>query len=333
MRLGISLGMAGLGLREQLAVARRAERAGADSLSSLEAGYDVFALAAALAGESMRARVFSGVATWVRPPVATARAAATVDELGGGRFVLGLGTMPRAWSSDYYGISADRPVARMREYVRVVRGALGSAGEPFHHRGEFFEVRGYRLPSAPVRSEVPIHLGATGAAMARLAGEVADGVLVNFVCTPDWLDQVVLPAVRAGERAEGRRVDRGLLLCCAVSDDRRKARSWLRGSLAGHLRVPYFHRVAEHAGADLTPAGRLAESGDTEGALAAIPDALVERIGVAGGAREVAERLRPLVGRLDHVQLMPPRHLHGPALAEAVDGILEVLRMTGGSVD
>ncbi|WP_028922676.1 LLM class flavin-dependent oxidoreductase [Pseudonocardia acaciae] len=326
MKLGLSLGMAGMGLAEQLAAAGRVERAGADSVASLEAGYDVFAVTSALAGVTARPRLFSGVATWARPPVAAARAAATVDELSGGRFVLGLGSMPRAWSRDYYGIDSDRPVARMREYVEVIRGALGSHARPFTHAGEHFSINGYRLPREPVRERVPIHLGATRPGMARLAGEVADGVLVNFVCTPDWLVDVVLPAVRGGEDVSGRRVERGLLVCCAVHDSPATAREWLRESFRGHLRVPYFYQVAAHAGIEPSETRRLAEAGDADGALAAIPDELLDAMGVAGSVPTVCARLAELAEHVDHIQLMPPRHLAGEALAHAIAGIVEVIQ-------
>lgn len=125
-QLGLCLAVPPLPLQEQPDLAQRAERAGAAVLAVGEARYDSFATATIVAGATSTVPVLTAVTTWVRSPVATAVAALTVAEASGGRFTLGLGTMPPSWNRDYHGINPSRPLARMREYVAALRAALSA---------------------------------------------------------------------------------------------------------------------------------------------------------------------------------------------------------------
>lgn len=326
MRLGLALGVAGLPLADAAAIARDAEAAGAGTVAVGEASVDTFAVAALLATATSRARVLSGVATWARPPVLTAMSAATVDELAGGRYTLGLGPMPPAWNRDWYGIDPTRPLARMREYVEVVRGALRTGpGRPLDVQGEHFQVRGYARMHPAYRPDVPVHLAATRPGMARLAGEVADGVLVNWLHTVPWLAGTLLPAVASGEAAGGtgesgadppRRCERGVMVRTHVDGDRRRALSVLRGSFTPYLDVPYLAEVAATAGWDAR----------------ALPEEMVAGMTVTGDQATALERLAAYEGLVDWVELVPAGGLDAGGLRAAYDGLLGLIAAAPAAV-
>jgi 5,10-methylenetetrahydromethanopterin reductase len=324
MRLGITLGVAGSGLGGVLRLARDAEAAGFDTISCGEAAYDTFACTAAVAGVTSHVRILSGAATWVRPPVATARGAATVDALSGGRYELGLGTMPPAWNERFYGITWERPLARMREYVEVVRGALRATQHaPLHHAGEFFTVDGFAPLETPLRPEIPVHLAVTRPGLARLAGEIADGVLVNVVHTVRWVADVLGPALDEGRARAGEgpseqgvrepQLERGIMVRCAIAEDPAEALRRARTSLALYLDVPYLHELAAAEGHPLPAAPTTAD----------LPEELVRRMCLVGSVEEVREQLRRYDGVADWVLLTPPSGLADEELRAATTGILD----------
>lgn len=291
MRAALVLAVAGAPLQRSFDLAARAEAAGCDTVGAGEATYDSFAVGALLAGATTKARVMTTVTTWTRPPVAAALGAVTLAELTGGRFALGLGTMPAAWNRDYYGIDPDRPVSRLREYVACLRGALSATlDRPFSFAGEFFQVREFAR-SWPAPRDVPIHLAATRPGMARLAGEVAEGVLYNVIHTRAWLADVLQPALAAG----GGRVERGVMVRIVpyAGGRRERALEQARTAVAPYLGVPYLADVLRHHG--WPPE-------------AATGPALEELVAL-GTVPELAERLEAYRDLVDWVLLAPPRML------------------------
>lgn len=312
MRVGVVLAVPGLPLRRTLDLARRAEAAGCDTVAAGEATYDSFAVAALISAATSRARVMTTVTTWVRPPVAAAAGAVTLAELAPGRFTLGLGTMPEAWNRDHYGIDASHPAGRMREYVECVRGAsAASPAAPFTYDGRFFQVTDYsRTWPAPQR--FPVHLAATRPVMARLAGEVADGVLYNIICTRAWLAEVLGPAVAEGQRqAGGRRIERGIMLRLVPHEagGRDRALDQARTQVAPYASVPYFAEVLAHHG--WTP-------------KAATNEAL-EELALVGTAGELHERLEAYRDLVDWVLLAPPRMMAVGDMEAWYDTVLDRL--------
>ncbi len=227
----------------------------------------------------------TGVVTmWARSPVITAMAAATVQDLSKGRHVLGLGagTPPRDAPA------RDRPVERLRGYVGSVRTALSGEAlpidDPFGGAGF---VLGLDLPDGPP----PIWLGALGDRMVRLAGEVADGVILNW-CTPDrvaWarrdLDQA---AERAGRDPAAITVSVYLRACLGVSE--RAALAALRGSTGQYASIPHYRRQLERIG--LGEEGRAAAAAVGSGRPEDVPESLVRALAVVGGRPEAIERSR-----------------------------------------
>ncbi|MGZ4441154.1 MAG: LLM class flavin-dependent oxidoreductase, partial [Gaiellaceae bacterium] len=135
---------------------------------------DAFAPAVAAAGRTTRLDLGTGVVgIWSRSPVTMALQAATLNELSGGRLILGIGPQASGYVEGWHGQRYERPVRALREYVTILRQIL--SGERVTYEGEIFSVRGFLLTMAPPERPVRIYTSAIGPLMCRLAGEIADG--------------------------------------------------------------------------------------------------------------------------------------------------------------
>lgn len=314
--LGVCLAVPPLRLPEHRRLAAAAEQAGSAMLGVGEARHDSLAAAAMLVCATNRVPVMTAVTTWARSPVSAAVGALTLAEMSQGRFTLGLGTMPAAWNRDFHGIDPTRPLARLREYVAVVRAAARAwAGSPAHFSGEFFRVDGYGTHRAdPPAYEVPIHLAATRPAMARLAAQIGDGVIVNVVHTPRWLRERVLAGLAEGDALSGRRAHRTVMLRVAVHDGslagRAQAMSDAGASLIRYRQVPYFREIAAAEGLD--------------------PDRLdhediVTRFVAVGTVDEILNRLATYRGDVDAVLLTPASGLTPQRETSTYEAILTMV--------
>src|SRR6476646_6460390 len=184
MKLGVHVGYWGLGLsaEDQLAIVTEAERLGYDSVWAAEAyGSDAATILAWIAGQTSRIRIGSAIFQMpARSAAMTAMTAATLDQLSGGRMILGIGSSGPQVAEGWHGQRFARQIQRTREYVAVVRMALARERVEFH--GETLELplpdgpgRALKLTIAPVQDRIPIYLAAIGPNNTRLAGEIADG--------------------------------------------------------------------------------------------------------------------------------------------------------------
>ena len=148
---------------------------------------------------------------YTRTPATMAQTAATIDELSGGRLTLGLGVSHRPVVEGWHGQTIDRPVAEMREYASIVRAILRGEDPP---PGREVADRLSPPRPRPVRRELPIYIAALSPAMLRLAGEIADGVML-WLCSPSYIEKVVIPEVAAGANAPAGR-SRGFDIVAAV---------------------------------------------------------------------------------------------------------------------
>ena len=209
MRLAVNLGYWGAGNdKDNLAVAREADRLGYDSVWAAEAyGSDAATVLAFVAAQTERIGIGSAIFQIpARTPAMTAMTAATLDTLSGGRFRLGLGVSGPQVSEGWYGVRFDKPLARTREYVDIVRQALSR--QPLRHDGEFWTLplpdgpgKALRLTVHPVREHIPLYLASVGPKNLELTGEIADGWLGIFFAPEHAAES--LDHVRAG-RASGR---------------------------------------------------------------------------------------------------------------------------------
>src|SRR5918992_1617820 len=199
MKLGINLGYWGIGPQGEDAVeiVRAAERAGYDSVWAAESyGSDVVSILAWLAPQTAKIKLGAAIMQVpARPPAAAAMAGATIDALSGGRFLFGFGPSGPQVSEGWYGIPYAKPWGRTREYIEIVREIIAREG-PLRHSGEHYTLpltegegvtgqgKALKLNVHPVRSEIPIFVGAIGRKSVEMAAEICDGWIPIF-SSPD----------------------------------------------------------------------------------------------------------------------------------------------------
>ncbi len=290
MPVGSFIGV-GRSLEKAAERARRAEELGYHSAYVTHiAGRDSLTVLAAYAARTERIKLGTGVLPiYSRTPAATAQAAATLDEMSGGRMALGLGVSHRVTVENWYGQEIGRPVREMREYVGAVRAIL--RGEEPPSGNEKFPTR-FQFMGYEARADLPIYIGALSPAMLRLAGELGDGVTL-WLCNPDSIAETVMPALaegreRAGKTLEG--FDVVAAVPSAVTDEPEAARARLRGDLIPYFSLPFYRAMLERSGFgdDIAGFDRAMNGGDAEAAQAAISDRFLETLTAIGSAEDAA---------------------------------------------
>ena len=301
-------------------IARRAQMAEAAGLATLWFANHLFQrdpMVQATVALGATARIGAGLMA-MSPlglhPVQTAMTAASLDEHFSGRAILSLGLgAPADFAAA--GIARPRPLATMREAMAVNRGLL--AGEAVNHAGEVFSLSGRRLETGG--RPVPLVLAASGPGMLRLAGEVADGVLLSGAAS---LPFVAASLARVAEGADGRAFRRIGLVLVSVDADTARARDRLRPILGFILRGAHHAENLRLAGVELDqPALREATAGgEWDRASALVGDAVVVAHAACGTVEGVAERLRAYrAAGLDEVVIAGIREIDG--LGGALDAV------------
>jgi len=240
--------MPGRDLHAAVELARRAEALGYESVWVTHGlGRDSFLVLAAYGAATTRLGLGVGVVPiYPRHPVAMAQAALTLAETTGGRFTLGIGVSHRATMEAMLGLTLDEPLAVMREYVAVLRGALG-AGADFE--GRHFRVRwSLALPERPPPPRV--YLAALSRRMLELAGEIADGAIL-WLCPPAYVRDVALPALERGRKRAGKTLMGFEIVAAvplAVAGDVAAARAAFRAELSRYLALPFYRAMLEASG-------------------------------------------------------------------------------------
>ncbi|MEE8491603.1 MAG: LLM class flavin-dependent oxidoreductase [Acidimicrobiia bacterium] len=217
-----------LTIRNGMQVVRYAEERGYEAVWQAESrlAREATIPMAAFAAVTERIKVGAGVVNnWTRNPALLASTFSTLDDLAPGRVILGLGAWWEPLASKV-GVDRRKPLTAMRETVQAVRALLNNETVTFH--GEFVHLDGVELDYVYHErrpKDVPIYIGATGMKMMELGGEVGDGVLLNYLVSPEYNDRAVehiaIGAARAGRTLED--VDRPQLIVCSMADDRRTA--------------------------------------------------------------------------------------------------------------
>ena len=231
--------------------ARLVESLGYDGLAVEETKVDPYVVMALAAAGTTRLRLTTAVAmAFPRSPTVTAMSAWSIQKLSRGRFVLGLGSQVRGHITRRFGLTYRPPGPWMRDYVRAVRAVWAA----WQQRAPLaFESPHYNLslmvplfdPGPIEHPDIPIHVAAVNPTMCRFVGEVADGLRPHPVCTPRYIRDVMLPAMRAGAAAAGRSPALAVAmkpLVCAAPDEATLAsagagRAGARGLLRIHARA------------------------------------------------------------------------------------------------
>ncbi|HEY7106329.1 MAG TPA: LLM class F420-dependent oxidoreductase [Acidimicrobiia bacterium] len=306
MKLGLVLGYWGASPREGFVdLARDAEQLGFDSVWVAESwGNDAFTFGAWVAAHTEKIAIGTGVVQLAaRTPTATAMAAVTLDHLSHGRLILGLGVSGPQVVEGWYGQPSNRPLARTREYVEVIRRALRREG-PLEFDGEFYPLpyRGagsvglgkpLKIMTHPLRDDVPIYLGAEGPKNVAQTARIADGWLPLYYSPyrPEvYADQLV-------EAKEGFEV--AALATFVVTDDVSGALAGVRSGLGfyiggmGAKGQNYHTKLMARMGFE-EEAYRVQDlffAGKRDEAIAAVPEEFADEISLVGPPSRIRKRL------------------------------------------
>ena len=268
---------------------RLAEGLGFDSVYTTHiAQRDSLTVLMAYAAASERVRVGTGVLPiFSRTPVSTAQTAATIDEYSGGRMVLGLGVSHKVTVENWFDSEIVKPVTQMREYAEIVRAILAGETPP---EGEFFNTK-FAFMGYPPRPGLPIYIAALSPNMLRLAGEIGDGVML-WLCNPDYVRDVVVPAVAEGRERAGKTIDNfDVVAAVPVGLDagREDALAAMRQDLIPYASLPFYRAMLERSGfeADLAAFDEGMAGGDVEKAKAGLSEALLDSLAGIGDAEQV----------------------------------------------
>lgn len=306
MKLGLVFGYWGAAPRDDyIPLAREAERLGFDSVWVAESwGNDAFTFGAWVAAHTSTIKIGTGVVqVAARTPTATAMAAATLDHLSGGRLILGLGVSGPQVVEGWYGRPSNRPLARTREYVDVIRRALRREG-PLTNDGEFFPLpyhgegssglgKPLKIMVHPLRSEIPIYIGAEGPKNVAQTAEIADGWLPLYYSP-------FRPEVYADQLAAAKPdFEVAALVNVAVTDDVAAGLWPVKATLGfyiggmGAKGQNYHTKLMARMGfeAEAHKIQDLFFEGKRDEAIAAVPDEFADEIALVGPPSRLAERL------------------------------------------
>jgi 5,10-methylenetetrahydromethanopterin reductase len=288
-------------IREGMAYAQYAEQRGFEAVWQAESRLvrDAIVPMAAFAAVTSRVKIGSGVINnWTRNIGLLAATFLTLDDLAPDRIICGLG----AWwdpLAKQVGVERRKPLKAMRETIEVMKRLLNMERVTYH--GEFHHVDGIELDVVHGRREprnVPIYIGATHMGMMELAGEIADGVVLNY-CVPPAYNQEALRHIETGARKAGRTlddIDRPQLIVCSVSPDHKAAVQAAKELLTQYLaQQPH---IAEASGTDPETIQKIqgilgwpATREQIHEAMHYVPDELIERITASGTPDEVRAKV------------------------------------------
>ncbi|MBS1879444.1 MAG: LLM class flavin-dependent oxidoreductase [Actinobacteria bacterium] len=324
----ISVAAIGASIAELEAETLRAEAAGVECVWAPELFRSADSQAAYLAAKTERIGVATGIVwAFTRSPFIHAVTALDIDEMSGGRFRLGMGAGVKRLNETWHNAEYGRPAPHLREAIEATRLIMrqAGAGEPIRYQGSYYDIdiKGWVRPHPPAReTPPPIYTAAVQAGMARMAGDVADGLIGHPIQSLRWIDDVVVPAFEEGLRRSGR--DRASFdylptVCCAIDDDEARAIEMARRTISFYATVRTYAPLWELHGfaAEAAAAGEAFRRGDLAGVPAAISDAMVDAYCAAGPLDKVRARVEATAERADGLFLTPPTYFISEAeLAE-----------------
>jgi len=309
MRLGVNLGYWGAGNdAENLDLAREADTLGYAVAWAAEAyGSDAATVLSWIAAQTTRIDVGSAIFQIPgRTPALTAMTAATLDNLSGGRFRLGLGVSGPQVSEGWHGVRFDKPLARTREYVDIVKLALSRRKVAYD--GEFFTLplpdgpgKALVLTVHPTRPNIPIYLAAIGPKNLELTGEIADGWLAIFFApesAAEHLAHIAVGRAKVGKTMEG--FDVVPTVPVVIGDDVQACADAVRAYSAlyiggmGSRDKNFYNQLAVRMGYD-AEAAEVQEkylARDYDGAAAAVPFEFIDRTSLIGPRERIQSRLQ-----------------------------------------
>jgi len=285
-RLGVSLPfLRPLALDEYIGLAREAEARGYDTIWTGEsAGADAITTMTVLATHTTRVQIASGVIpVQIRTPQILGQTATTLGHLAPSRICLGLGISSRVIVGDWHGLPFTRPLEQLREAIALIRLVL--SGERVNFEGRHYRAKNFRLSMPPAPAPVRIYMAALGPRMLELAGEVADGVLLN------WLPPEAVPPsiqrIEAGAKKAGRNLadfELAAFIRTAVTNEVEPVRQTLARDITSYATVDSYARFFADSGyaPEVEKVNAAWRAGDRAQAVKEISGRFLDGLGVVG---------------------------------------------------
>ncbi|GIU91777.1 MAG: LLM class F420-dependent oxidoreductase [Acidimicrobiia bacterium] len=286
--------------------ARRAERLGFDGFFTAETTHDPFLPLAVAAVETERLDLGTAIAVaFPRSPMVVAQTSWDLAAASQGRFILGLGTQVRAHITRRFSTTWDSPGPRLRDYILSLRAIWHSfqTGEPLRYEGDFYRfslLTPFFNPGPIPHPDVPIAIAGVNPYLCRLAGELCQGFHVHPFHTVDYLDQVVLPAIREGAEAAGRDPGEVELITTVFvvtgrnRDEMDQMREAVRNQIAFYASTPSYRIVLDtHGWGEIGDRlNALSRRGEWEEMTRLVPDEMVEAAAVIAPPDELGEAIK-----------------------------------------
>lgn len=301
-----------LEIAEVAAQARLVEQLGYDALMVEETKVDPFIVMALAAQATTTLGLGTAVAiAFPRSPTVTAMSAWTLSKLSKGRFTLGLGTQVKGHIERRFGMTWSAAGPWIREYVKAVRAIWDcwQNGTPLDVKGEHYNIS-LMVPlfdPGPIEHpDISIHLAAVNPVLCRVAGELADGIRPHPVCTADYIEKIMLPAVREGAQSTGRALEsfkvsiKPLIATAATEEELQKKIVDVRARVAFYASTPAYSAAFEfHGLGDLAERLKvLSREQRWEEMPAYISDEVLNLYATVGTFDEIGDRL---IRRYGHV--------------------------------
>jgi F420-dependent oxidoreductase-like protein len=259
-------------------------------------GRDAFTILTLLADRTKNLQLGTAIVNiYSRTPAALAQHFATLDELSGGRMILGLGTSGPQVIEHFHGVPFQPPLTRMKEYIEIINTLMRN--EPLRHSGKLFNLqRGFTLRFAPVRNHIPIYLATLNAKSVKLTAEMADGWLPIMIPLPKLkseIESVRQMSVAAGRPANAVSVRAPGVVTVTKNVDKVRAES--AGTLAfyiGRMGTFYAEQLTRHGYGEAVQAVKKAWEGGSRAAAEAVPAELIDATGCAGSVEACIDRLQ-----------------------------------------
>jgi F420-dependent oxidoreductase-like protein len=312
MRFGLNAGYSGARMAINMELVKEADRLDFHSVWAAEAyGSDAVTPVAWMAGQTQKIHIGTAIMQMpARTPAMTAMTATTLDQLSGGRFLLGLGVSGPQVVEGWHGVPYGKPLVRTREYVEIVR-KIWARERPLEHTGEHYQIP-YRGPGAtglgkPLKSilhgrQIPIYLASIGPKSVELAAEIADGWMPIWYSphrTEVYRDALNSGFKKAGAGKDVHTFDIAPAVTVMLGDDVGACLSFLKPFLAlyiggmGARGKNFYNDLACRYGfeAEAKTIQDLYLSGKKDEAAAAVPDQLADEVSLVGPKERIRDRL------------------------------------------